>query len=289
MATQQSRGIARLMLLPSVAVLLVWMIVPLVYTLYLSFRIYVPTNPLRDGWAGFSNYTRFVGYFEFWSAFSVTLIMVLAVLAITIIVGVLLAVLLSQPMWGEGIIRLLVISPFFIMPAVAAKIWADLLMQVPNGLFANLSEMMGMAPIMFRSGDNTLWSIIGVISWQWLPFATLILLTAMQSLDSEQIEAAEMDGAPPLSRFIYITLPHLGRAITIVILIETIFLLAIFAEIQIMGEGQLGTKNLTYLIYDRVMNASDIGRGSAGGIIAVIVANMVAFVLMRVVGKNLDN
>ena len=76
-----------------------------------------------------------------------------------------------------------------------------------------------------------------MVAWQWLPFATLILLTAIQSLDEEQKEAAEMDGTPPLSFFFYIVLPHLARPITVVILIETIFLLNVFAEILVTTGG----------------------------------------------------
>ena len=127
-----------------------------------------------------------------------------------------------------------------------------------------------------------------IVSWQWLPFATLILLTAIQSLDSEQLEAAEMDGAPVTSRFFYIVLPHLARAITIVILIQTIFLLSIFAEIFVTTGGAFGTRTLTYLIYQRVLESQNVGLGSAGGVYAIILANIVAIFLMRIVGKNLD-
>ena len=134
----------------------------------------------------------------------------------------------------------------------------------------------------------SLFSIILIVSWQWLPFATLILLTAIQSLDSEQLEAAEMDGAPPLSRFVYIILPHLSRAITIVILIQTIFLLSIFAEIFVTTGGAFGTRTLTYLIFQRVLESQNVGLGSAGGVYAIILANIVAIFLMRIVGKNLS-
>ncbi|HSF92964.1 MAG TPA: ABC transporter permease subunit, partial [Paracoccaceae bacterium] len=99
---------------------------------------------------------------------------------------------------------------------------------------------------------------------------------------------AEMDGAPVLSRFFYIILPHLGRAITVVILIETIFLLSVFAEIFVTTGGAFGTRTLTYLIYQRVIESQNIGLGSAGGIFAVILANIVALFLMRIVGKTLD-
>ena len=131
-------------------------------------------------------------------------------------------------------------------------------------------------------------SIIMIVSWQWLPFATLILLTAVQSLDSEQLEAAEMDGAPWIKRFWFIVLPHLSRAITIVILIQTIFLLAIFAEIFVTTGGAFGTRTLSYLIFQRVLESQNVGLGSAGGVYAIILANIIAIFLMRIVGKNLD-
>src|SRR5207244_7196019 len=83
-------------------------------------------------------------------------------------------------------------------------------------------------------------AVIRIVAWQWLPFATLILLTALQSQDEEQKEAAEMDGASALSTFIYLTLPHLARPITVVILIETIFLLTVFAEIFVTTGGGPG-------------------------------------------------
>ena len=102
------------------------------------------------------------------------------------------------------------------------------------------------------------------------------------------MEAAEMDGAGPLSRFFHLTLPHLSRAITIVILIQTIFLLAVFAEIFVTTGGAFGTRTLTYLIYQRVLESQNVGLGSAGGVYAIILANIIALFLMRIVGKNLD-
>ncbi len=215
------------------------------------------------------------------------LIFVGGVLLITVVFRVLLSMLLDQPMWGQGVVRILVIAPFFVMPTVSALVWKNIFMDPTNGLFAHLWKFFGAEPVSWLS-EASLPSIILIVSWQWLPFATLILLTAIQSLDSEQLEAAEMDGAPPLKRFWFIILPHLARAITIVILIQTIFLLSIFAEIFVTTGGAFGTKTLTYLIFQRVLESQNVGLGSAGGIYAVILANIVAIFLMRIVGKNLD-
>ncbi|MFN3822514.1 MAG: carbohydrate ABC transporter permease [Pseudorhodobacter sp.] len=287
MATQHSRTAARLMLAPAVILLLGWMLVPLTMTLLFSFKQYLPMRGGDLGWVGFDNYIRFVSSSAFWPSVVTTLVIVGSVLVITIVLGVLLALLLDQPMWGQGIVRILVIAPFFVMPTVSALVWKNMFMDPVNGLFAHLWKFFGATPVSWLS-EAPMTSIILIVSWQWLPFATLILLTAIQSLDSEQLEAAEMDGAPPLSRFGHIILPHMARAITIVVLIQTIFLLAVFAEIFVTTQGAFGTRTLTYLIFQRVLESQNVGLGSAGGVYAIILANILALFLMRIVGKNLD-
>ena len=289
MATQASRIAGRLMLSPAVVLLLAWMIVPLGMTIYFSFLRFNLLMPGTEAFTGFENYTYFFTDPAFWPALVNTLTLVLGVLAVTVIGGIALAVLLDQPMWGTGIVRVLVIAPFFVMPSVSALVWKNMLMNPVNGLFAALARGVGLEPVDFFA-DAPLASITAIVAWQWLPFATLILFTAMQSLDREQMEAAEMDGAGPLWRFLHLTLPHLTRAITVVVLIQTIFLLSVFAEILVTTNGGPGTASttLTFLVYMQSMLQFDVGLGSAGGIVAVILANIVAIFLMRMIGKNLE-
>lgn len=289
MATRQTNSLARWMLAPSVVLLFVWMIVPLAMTLWFSFQQYNPLNPIRDGFIWFANYALFFSNPAFFAAILNTLIIVAAVLLITIVGGILLALLLDQPMWGQGIVRILVISPFFVMPPVAALVWKNMIMHPEYGVFADIARLFGAQPIDWFE-DFPLFSVIVIVAWQWLPFATLILLTSLQSLDGEQKEAAEMDGAGFLSRFWYLTLPHLSRAITVVVLIQTIFLLSVYAEILVTTNGGPGyaSTNLPFLVYQKALLEFKIGQASAGGIIAVILANIVAFFAMRAVGKNLD-
>jgi sorbitol/mannitol transport system permease protein len=289
MATKQTHRLARLMMGPSVAVLLVWMIVPLALTIWFAFQRYRLTNPNIKGFAGFSNFEFFVTDPAFWPAILNTLLIVVGVLVITVGLGILLALLLDQPVFGQGILRILMISPFFVMPPVAAVVWKHELMNPQWGVFAAISRFFGMEPINWL-GQFPLLSIILIVAWQWLPFATLILLTAMQSLSEEQKEAAEMDGANALRRFWYIILPHLARAITVVILIQTIYLLGVYAEIQITTGGGPGfaSTNLPFLIYNTGVLGGNIGAGAAGGLVAVVLANIVAIFLMRAVGRNLD-
>ena len=289
MATLHTRTSARLMMSPAVILLLCWMIVPLVMTLYFSFLRYNLLMPSMEEWTGFGNYTYFLTDPAFSTALVNTLVLVAGVLLITVGGGILVPLLLDQPFFGQGIARLLVIAPFFVMPTVSALVWKNMLMHPVNGLFAWIARSFGFQPVDWFA-ELPLFSIIVIVAWQWLPFATLILLTALQSLDSEQQEAAEMDGAGVVSRFIYIVLPHLARAITVVILIQTIFLLSVFAEILVTTNGGPGiqTTTITYLVYVQALLQFDVGGASAGGIVAVILANIVAVFLIRVIGKNLD-
>ncbi len=289
MATRQTASLARLMRAPAIILLLIWMIVPLGMTLYYSFLNYNLLNPASITWAGWFNYAYFYTDPAFFDAIWNTLALVLGVLAITVVGGISIALLIDKPIWGQGVVRILIISPFFVMPPVAALIWKNMIMHPSYGVFADISRAFGLQPMDWFA-QYPLTSIIIIVAWQWLPFATLILLTALQSLDGEQMEAAEMDGAGPVSRFIHLTLPHMARAITVVVLIQTIFLLGIYAEILVTTNGGPGnaSTNLTYLIYRAARLNFDIGGAAAGGIIAVILANIVAFFLMRAVGKNLD-
>lgn len=289
MATLHTRTSARLMMTPAVVLLLLWMAVPLGMTLYFSMLRYNLLMPGMEEWTGFLNYSFFLTDPSFLAALANTLMLVGGVLVISVGGGIVLALLLDQPFFGQGIVRLMVIAPFFVMPTVSALVWKNMLMHPVNGLFAWVSHLFGLQPIDWFA-ELALPSIIMIVSWGWLPFATLILLTALQSLDSEQKEAAEMDGAGALSRFYYIVLPHLSRAITVVVLIETIFLLSVFAEILVTTNGGPGTQTttITYLVYVQALLQFDIGAASAGGIVAVVLANIVAIFLIRLIGRNLD-
>ncbi|WP_193367599.1 carbohydrate ABC transporter permease [Pelagibius marinus] len=289
MATKQTQVTAKIMMSPAVLMLLAWMIVPLGMTLYFSFLRYNLLMPGMEEFTGFGNYEFFLTDPAFLEALGNTLLLVGGVLLATVIGGTFLAILIDQPIWGRGIVRLLVIAPFFVMPTVSALVWKNMLMHPVNGLFAWITRGLGAEPVDWLA-DLPLFSITVIVAWGWLPFATLIILTALQSLDSEQKEAAEMDGAGPISIFWFITLPHLSRALTVVTLIETIFLLSVFAEIYVTTGGGPGTAstNLPFLIYIQALLQYDAGTASAGGVVAIILANIVAIFLIRMIGKNLE-
>ena len=196
--TKETQRVGRLALTPAVVLLFVWMIVPLAMTIYFSTLHYSLLNPGTEAFIGFDNYYYFLTDPAFLYSMRNTLLLVGSVLAITIVLGTLIAILLDQAVVGRSIVRLMVIAPFFIMPTVSALVWKNLLMHPVSGLFAFMATSLGLTPIDWFA-DAPLLAIILIVAWQWLPFATLILLTALQSLDEEQQEAAEMDGAGAVS------------------------------------------------------------------------------------------
>ncbi len=283
-----NRTLTRLLQAPSVILLLLWMIVPLSMTLYFSTIRYHLLYPERSGFIGWSNYEFFYTDPAFWPALLNTLVLVGSVLAISVVVGLAVAILIDRPFRGRGIVRVMLISPFFIMPTVNALLWKNMMLNPIYGLFAVAAQAVGAEPVDWLA-QFPLLSVIIIVSWQWTPFAILIFMTSLQSQDQEQKEAALLDGAGFWARFWNLTLPHLSRPIAIVLLIQMIFHLSIFAEIYVTTGGGPGTRstNLAFMIFSQALQGFDVGVASAGGVFAIILANIVAIFLVRIVGKSL--
>lgn len=308
-----NRSLPRLLQAPAVFLLLVWMLVPLSMTLYFSFIRYVLnnlrrpewTNPNISNWRGFGNYEFVVNNKDFLLAIQNSLVIVFGILILTVALGILIAILINKPFQGQGIVRVLLISPFFVMPAVNAVLWINMILDPVLGLqglsveglngivedLCNLPVLGGffslwpeLEPISFRATQTSAYAVIMMVTWQWTPFAVLIFMTSLQSEDQQQKEAAVLDGASTWAQFRFLTLPHLARPIAIVIMIQAIFHLSLYAEIEIVSRGN-GNKNLPYLIGEFANN--NIGAASATGIFAVILANIVAIFLLRMIGKTL--
>jgi len=278
------------LLAPSIFVLFLWMVVPLAMTLWFSAENYNLLSPGKTSFAGLGNYRDLLTSRALWIAMGNTLFLVGAVLVITLVFGTLLSVLLDSEFPGRGICRLLVVAPFFVMPTVSALIWKNMFMNPVFGVFAWITRSLGIGTIDFFSSMPLL-AIVVIVAWEWTPFAVLILLPALQSLNREQKEAARLDGAGPIALFYHIELPHLRRPMAVVAMIEVIFFLSLFAEIYVTTGGGpgLASTNLAFLIFRDALLGWDVGRASAGGVFAIILANIVALFLMRVVGRGLED
>tara|TARA_R110000850_G_scaffold128186_3_gene247475 strand:+ start:1757 stop:2674 length:918 start_codon:yes stop_codon:yes gene_type:complete len=299
---------------PAVVLLLLWMLVPLSMTLYFSFIRYVLNStrhpewmtPSLSNWRGLGNYEYVLFKTkDFWFAIQNSLLIVGSILILTVVLGLAIAVLINRSFPGRGVVRVLLISPFFVMPAVNAVLWINMILDPVLGLnglavaglnniidglqtFPVIGQFFAMwpdlEPISFRATQTSAYAVIMMVTWQWTPFAVLIFMTSLQSEDESQKEAATLDGANAWSKFRNLTVPHLARPIAIVVMIQSIFHLSLYAEIEIVSRGN-GNKNLPYLIGEFTSN--NIGAASATGIFAVILANIVAIFLLRMVGKSL--
>ena len=308
-----SRALPRLLQTPAVILLLVWMLVPLGMTLFFSFIRYVLnslrrpewTSPSVDNWRGWGNYEFVWNNDSFWLAIYNSIFIVSSIIVFTVLLGLAIAMLVNRSFPGRGIVRVLLISPFFVMPAVNAVLWINMILDPVLGLqglaVGALNDMLvglrefpvlggffslwpEIEPISFRATQTSAIAVIIMVTWQWTPFAVLIFMTSLQSEDQQQKEAAILDGANAWSQFRNLTLPHLGRPIAIVVMIQAIFHLSLYAEIEIVSRGN-GNKNLPYLIGEFATN--NIGAASAAGSFAVILANIIAIFLLRMVGKTL--
>ena len=264
-----NRLLPRALLAPAVVTLFLWMIVPLVMTLYFSAVRYNLMQPGLKEFIGLANFEYFVTDPDFGPSIINTLLLLGSVIAITVLLGVALALLVNVEFPGRGVVRVLLISPFFVMPTANALLWKHMMMNPIYGVLAQVSIFFGGTPVDWLT-DYPLLSVIIMVSWQWLPFACLIFITSLQSLDRDQMEAAGMDGATALQKFWFLTLPHLGRPIAVVIMIEMIFLMSVFAEIFTTTGGGPGNEstNLAFLIFKQALMNFDVGVASAGALFA---------------------
>lgn len=284
-----NRFIPRVLLAPAIVTLFLWMIVPLVMSIYFSVIRYNLLQPDRTGFIGLENFEYFMTDPSFGSAVINTLLLLGSVILITVVGGIVLALLVDAPFPGRNIVRILLISPFFVMPTVNALLWKHMMMNPIYGVLAQVWIFFGATPVDWLT-DWPLWSVILIVTWQWLPFATLIFITSLQSMDREQLEASRMDGATYLQQLRYLYIPHLGRSMAVVVMIEMIFLLSVFAEIYTTTGGGPGdaSTNVAFLIFKQALLNFDAGVASAGALFAVVLANIAGIFLIRMVGKNLD-
>ena len=276
------------LILPAMLYLILTTQVPFFLTVYYSFfqrNLQIPQD--TTPFVGLDNY---IGLFKdsqnllvIWN----TLVLTGGTLIITLLLGGLLALLLNRPFMGRALVRTILISSFLVMPVVTAVVWKNLLLNPVFGFFSWLITKLGGTPIDWLS-VHPMGTIIAMVSWEWTPFAMLILLTGLQSLPDDQIEAARLDGANPWQEFRHIVLPHWTQALEVVILLETINVLQVYGEIYATTSGGPGiaTTNIPYYIFQRTLAGGDVGVGSAAGVIAVILTNVLAIFMLRLINRN---
>jgi len=273
---------------PAIIYLVILTQAPVLLTLYYSTTNWNFLRPDRPAqFVGLRNYLDFFLARDTGRIMLNTLVFSLAVVGLSLVLGMCLALLLSREFRGRGLARTLMITPFLIMPTVSAVMWKNMLFNPAFGLISSTLAALG-GPRIDWINQHAMGSLVVIVTWEWTPFMMLILLSGLQSLQKEHLEAAQIDGAGPVSTFRSIILPHLGRYVEIGVLLETLFVLNIFGEIYTTTTGGPAnyTTTLTFNIYLEAFKRWNVGRASAYAIFAVIFANIITLLFLRIIRRG---
>jgi len=276
----------RLPLLPALIYTIVVTQIPFLVTLWYSFQSYFFDTPGGAHFNGFSNYSTVFTNAAFRGSLLRSVIMTVASVLVAMILGVAFALLLDRKFIGRSIVRTLIITPFLVMPAAAALIWAGPMLDPNFGLLNYLLAPFGVHHEAWLS-NHALGSVITVMIWQWTPFMTLIVLAGLQSQPPDTLEAAKVDGAGAFATFRELTIPHLRPYIELGILLGSIYLVNTFDAVRLMTNGGPGTSttNIPFYLYQEVNNAFDVGGAAATGVVTVIITIIVATFALRMFAR----
>ena len=276
--------LSRALVWPALFVAIVVTQVPFLVTIYYSFQEWNLLRPGQRAFAGFDNYATVIGNGAFLESLGATVLITGSAVVLSVILGMIVAVLLDRKFIGQGLARTLLITPFLMMPAAAALVWKWAMLDANVGMVNWAMSLVGLPEIQWNT-DYPAFTIIMVLTWQYTPFMMLILLAGLQSQPGDVLEAASVDGAGPIRTFITMTLPHLRQYVELAVLLGTIMLLQIFDPIAIMTRGTGGTKTLSYLLYERAFVGLEIGEAAAYGVLTVIITIVVATIALRTLFK----
>jgi sorbitol/mannitol transport system permease protein len=284
--SRRERWQRRLPLLPALIYVIVVTQIPFVVTLWYSFQNYFFDVPQPAHFTGFSNYTSVFTSAAFRGSLVRSVVMTASSVIVAMLLGLAFALLLDRKFIGRGVVRTLIITPFLIMPAAAALVWAGPMLDPNFGLLNYLLQPFGVHHVAWLS-THALGSVIVVMIWQWTPFMTLIVLAGLQSQPAETLEAAKVDGAGALATFRELTLPHLRPYMELGILLGSIYLVNAFDAVRLMTNGGPGTSttNLPFYLYQQVNYAFNVGGAAAAGVVTVILTIIVATFALRLFAK----
>ena len=277
---------------PGIIFLIIVTQVPFAFAIWFGFTRWNLNRPTSKGFIGWEdlwqNYSRILTDGRFYTVIWNTIVLTGSVVIITFVLGLAFALLLNRPFPGRTLARTLLISPFLMMPVAAGVLWKNLLLDANFGLFSYYTRSLFGIRGFYAPQEFPMASVVGIVSWQWIPFVMLILLAGLQSLPDSTVEAARIDGASGFAMFRHIIIPHLRSFIEIALLLETIFILSAFGVIFVVTSGGPGlqTTNLPYQIYLEAFLRFNIGKASAYGIFAVILANIVVVLFLNVLRNN---
>ncbi len=267
------RRLGFMLIAPAVIVMLAVAAYPIVYAVYLSLQRYNLALPQDKAFIGFANYAAVLSSPYWWQALWVTLIITVFSVAITLVLGMLLALVLHRTLFGRGTVRTTSLIPYGIVTVAAAYSWQYAWTPSQGYLSALFNNS---APL--TSHVQAIIVIIIAEIWKTTPFMGLLLLAGLSLIPEDLQNAARVDGATGWQRFVKITLPLMKPAILVALLFRTLDSFRIFDTIFILTSGNNGTGSVSILGYDNLFNALNLGIGSTISILIFICVAIIAVI-----------
>ena len=261
---------------PAVIVMIAVTAYPVVYAIFLSLERYNLEYPQLVKFIGFSNYAAVLSSSYWWQALEVTLIITVFSVAITLVLGMLLAMLMHRTLFGRGTVRTAALIPYGIVTVAAAYGWQYAWTPGQGYLSAAFDYS---APLTHQV--EAIIVIIVAEIWKTTPFMGLLLLAGLSLVPEDLQKAAKVDGATAWQRFTRITLPLMKPAILVALLFRTLDSFRIFDNIFILTNGANGTGSVSVLGYDNLFNALNLGIGSTISILIFICVAIIAFAFIK--------
>ncbi|HVL59263.1 MAG TPA: sugar ABC transporter permease, partial [Burkholderiaceae bacterium] len=217
----QERRFALALLVPALLVLLATTTAPLVYLAWNSLQHIDLSMPWLSGFAGLENYQKMGGDARFWNSLWLTLVYTGSTVVLQVLIGLSLALLVLQIPRGQGILRVAAILPIVLAPVVVGLFWRTLVLAPDVGLVDLVTRSLGLGSHNWLGDPQlALISVIAIHTWQWTPFAFLVLLASLATLPPDIYEAARLDRANAWQRFVHVTLPLVRPAIVMVVILR---------------------------------------------------------------------
>ena len=281
---QRERRFALALFGPALALLLVITTAPLVYLVWNSLHRMDLSMPWLSGFAGLANYAKMGADPRFWSSLVLTVIYTGSTVVLQIVVGLSLALLVLQIPRGQALLRLAAIVPIVLAPVVVGLFWRTLVLAPDVGLVDMVTRALGLGSHNWLGDPQlALISVIAIHTWQWTPFAFLVLLASLATLPPDLFEAARLDRASAWQRFRFVTLPLIRPAIVMVVILRTMTALSAFAAIFAATGGGPGsaTEILNLYAYRTSFTELNLGYGSALAVVLLSIALAVSYLLFR--------
>lgn len=267
------RRFAVALFLPAFAALVLTTTFPLVYLLWTSFLKLDLTMPQLSGFAGTENYARMLDDVRFWSSLKLTAIYTSTTVVMQVLAGLGLALLVMQIPKGQGILRVAAILPIVLAPVVVGLFWRTLVLAPDFGVADFVTRALGAGSYNWLGDPQlALVSVIAIHTWQWTPFAFLVILASLSAMPPDIYEAARIDRASAWQRFRHITLPLIRPAIIVVVILRVTIALSAFAAIFAATGGGPGTATEILNLYAYRMSFTELSIGYGSALAVVLLA-----------------